>query len=91
MARRKNQKARDVRRGLRARVAAAVAEAFPGCTADFCGGVERSRMATLGVTLGFRVRDSRGKHRSNIIWLNAEYDGEVSAAWVARAVKESNR
>jgi hypothetical protein len=48
-------------------------------------------MATLGVTLGFRVRDSRGKHRSNIIWLNPEYEGEVSAAWVARAVKESNR
>ena len=48
-------------------------------------------MATLGVTLGFRVRDAHGKHRSNIIWLNPEYDGEVSAAWVARVVRGSNR
>jgi hypothetical protein len=90
MARRKNQRARDVRRGLKVKVAAAVAEAFPGCTADFCGGVERSRMAYRGVSLGFRVRDARGKYRSNIIWLNPLYEGEVSAGWVEEVVKGSN-
>src|SRR4051812_33232765 len=75
MARRKRQKDRDVRRALRERVAAAVAGAFPGCAADFCGGVERSRMGTRGVALGFRVRDARGTYRSNVIWLNPEYGG----------------
>jgi hypothetical protein len=90
MARRKNQKVRDVRKLVWKRVGAAVAEAFPGCVADFCGGVERSRMATLGPTLGFRVRDSKGKYRSNIIWIDPSYTGEVNAAWVQAAVKGSN-
>jgi hypothetical protein len=90
VARRKNQVARDIRRGLRERVIAAVAEVFPGCEADFCGGVERSRMAVLGVTLGFRVREADGKYRSNIIWLNPRYTGLVSAEWVERAVAKSN-
>lgn len=91
MARRKNQKARDVRRTLRAAIAAAVAQAFPGFTAEFSGGVERSRMAKLGPTLGFRLKDSRGKYHSNIIWVDPTYEGEVSASWVAHAVKQSNR
>ena len=90
MARRKNQVARDVRRGLRERVSAAVAEAFPGCVAEFCGGVERSRMAKLGVTFGVRVRDAERRYRSNIIWLNPHYSGPVSAGWVASAVARSN-
>jgi hypothetical protein len=90
VARRKNQKARDVRRNLRGAVASAVAEAFPGCTAEFCGGVERSRMAILGPTLGFRVKDGRGKYRSNVIWIDPTYEGEVNAAWVVHAVKQSN-
>jgi hypothetical protein len=71
-------------------IASAVAEAFPGCTAEFCGGVERSRMATRGPTLGFRVKDERGRYRSNIVWLNPEYQGEVTADEVASLVKESN-
>jgi hypothetical protein len=90
MAKRKQQKTRDVRRNLRGKIAAAVAEAFPNCTAEFCGGVERSRMATRGPTLGFRVKDSRGKYRSNIIWIDPTYEGEVNAAWVAHSVKQSN-
>lgn len=90
MARNKRQRGRDVRRRLRAAIGKAVTEAFPGCTAEFCGGVERSRMATRGPTLGFRLKDARGKYRSNIIWVNPEYEGAVSAAWVVGAVKESN-
>jgi hypothetical protein len=84
------QKARDVRRQLRAKIAAAVAEAFPDCTAEFSGGVERSRMATLGPTFGFRVKDGRGKYRSNIIWFDPAYEGKVNAAWVADRVRHSN-
>jgi hypothetical protein len=91
MARRKNQRARDVRRKLRAAIGDAVAEAFPGCTAEFNGGVERSRMATGGPTFGFRIRDAGGEYRSNVIWVNPAYEGAVSAAWVAGAVRRSNR
>ena len=90
MTRRKNQKARDVRRKLRRGIAEAVAEAYPGCTAEFCGGVERSRMATLGPTLGFRLKDGRGKYRSNVIWIDPTYEGEVNAAWIVHVVKQSN-
>jgi hypothetical protein len=90
MTRDKKQRARDVRRKLRATIAVAVAEAFPDCSAEFCGGVERSRMATRGPTLGFRVKDVRGRYRSNVIWVNPEYEGAVSAAWVADAVRKSN-
>lgn len=90
MAHDKKRRERDVRRHVRAEVSRAVAEAFPDCTAEFCGGVERSRMASRGPTLGFRVKDSRAKYRSNVIWLNAGYEGEVSAAWVAEAVRQSN-
>lgn len=90
MARRKNQVARDVRRGLRERVSAAVVEAYPGCAAEFCGGVERSRMAKLGVTFGLRLRHEGGKYRSNVIWLSPRYTGPVSAGWVAYAVAKSN-
>jgi len=90
---RKNKKKRNtraVRQNLRVAVNTAVAEACPGCVAEFCGGVERSRMATRGQTLGFRVKDARGKYRSNIIWINPTYTGSVSAAWVVDAVKSSN-
>jgi hypothetical protein len=90
MTRRKNQLDRDVRRRLQARVADAVAASFPGFTVEFFGGVERSRMATIGPTLGFRLRDANAKYVSNVIWLNAAYDGEVTADWVQRAVRKSN-
>jgi hypothetical protein len=90
MAHDKKQRVRDIRKQLRGEISRAVAEAFPDFTAEFCGDVERSRMATRGQTLGFRLKDSRGRYRSNIIWLNASYDGSVSAAWVADAVKQSN-
>jgi hypothetical protein len=92
MSRKNNKKrsSREVCKNLRVSVNTAVADAFPGCIAEFCGGVERSRMATRGPTLGFRVKDRRGKYRSNIIWMKPTYTGFVSATWVADAVKSSN-
>ena len=91
MARRKNQKSRDVRRNLKGLISAAVTRAFPGCTAEFGGGVERSRMAKLGPTLGFRIKDENGKYRSNIIWFDPTYEGEVNASWVQQVVERSNK
>lgn len=83
---------RDNRRAIRQKIGQAVSTAFPGCTADFCGGVERSRMAKRGRTFGFRVKDARtGKFRSNLIWVNPDYQGEWSVEWVLDAVKRSNR
>jgi hypothetical protein len=60
VARRKEQKARDVRRKVRGAIAAAVRGAFPDFAAEYRGGVERSRMATHGPTLGFRLKGSLG-------------------------------
>jgi hypothetical protein len=63
----------------------------PGYTAEFSGGVERSGMATLGtVTLGFRLKDARGKYHSNTIWINPHYEREVTVSWVVDAGKRSN-
>jgi hypothetical protein len=38
------------------------------------------RMARLGPTLGFRVKDGRGRYRSNLIWVDPTYEGVVSTA-----------
>lgn len=87
----RKQKQRANRGNIRRLVNAAVAQAYPGCVAEFCGGVEQSRMANRGPTLGFRVKDPRsGKYRSNLIWVNPDYTGEWSAQWIQQAVKESN-
>lgn len=86
----KNQK-RDNKASIRRKVNAIVSTEFPGCVAEFCGGVEQSRMATRGPTFGFRVKDSRtGKYRSNAIWLNPTYEGDFTVAWIRAAIKESN-
>jgi len=87
----RKEKQRSNRADIRRKVNAAVAEAFPGCAAAFCGGVERSRMATRGRTLGFRVRDTRtGKFRSNIIWVNPDFEGSWPVDWLRDAVNQSN-
>ena len=83
---------RENRGDIRRKVNATVAAEFPGCVAEFSGGAERSRMATRGPTLGFRIKHVQtGKYRSNIIWVNPEYTGGWSAEWIHNAVNESNR
>ena len=54
------------RKKLREQIAEYVARAFPGCAAVFVG--QQSRAALKGRTFGYRVRDSKGKFRSNIFW-----------------------
>lgn len=86
----KKQK-RDNKSSIRRKVNAVVSAEYPGCVAEFCGGVEQSRMASRGPTFGFRVKNSQtGKYRSNFIWLNPTYNGAFSAAWIRAAIKESN-
>ena len=82
---------RDNRGDIRRKVNSVVASEFPGCVAEFSGGVEQSRMATRGPTFGFRVKHAQtGKYRSNQIWLNPDYDGDFTASWIRDAVKSSN-
>lgn len=82
---------RGVRRRLREEVAAAVAEAFPGCAAAFYQNVERSRTGSLQPMLGFCVVDDRGTPYSDVIWIDPTYEGEVTVGWVADAVEQPVR
>ncbi len=89
--RRLKKQKRDNKGDIRRKVNAIVALEFLGCIAEFSGGVERSRMATRGPTFGFRIKHAQtGKYRSNVIWLNPDYDGDYSATWIRNAIKESN-
>lgn len=88
MPRDKKKDARDLKRQLERQISAHVRTAFPGCTAEFCG--QRGAAAKVARTLGFRVRDTSGKYRSNIVWLNPDFDGEVTLEWVRSAVEASN-
>jgi hypothetical protein len=93
MSRKRKQKKqkRDKKGGIRRNVNAVVASEFPGCVAEFCGGVEQSRMAARGPTFGFRVKHAQsGKFRSNVIWLNPDYDGDFCSAWIRKAMADSN-
>jgi hypothetical protein len=88
MSRNKQKRAKQVKDDVRRQIASHVASAFPGCTAVFVG--QQSGAALKGRTFGFRVRDARGKFRSNIIWTDPEYEGEINEAWVRAAVRQSN-
>ncbi len=88
---RRKKKQRENRVDIRKKVNAAVAEAYPGCVAEFCGGVEQSRMASRGRTLGFRIKNLQTrKYHSNIIWVNPEFRGTWPTAWLIDAVDKSN-
>ena len=91
MARKRKQQKRDRKADIRRKVNAAAAAEFPGCVAEFSGGVARSRMAAVGPTFGFRVKDARtGKYRSNMIWLNPDFEGDFPSDWLQKSVKDSN-
>jgi hypothetical protein len=88
MSREKQKRAKQVKDNLRRQIAGHVARAFPGCVAVFVG--QQSGAALKSRTFGFRVRDAQGKFRSNIVWVDPEYDGEVNEAWARAAVRDSN-
>ena len=83
---RKSQK--EVKQTIRKQITAHVRNAFPGCIAEFCG--QQSGAALVSRTFGFRVREQGGKYRSNIIWVDPDYSGEINEAWVRGAVAKSN-
>ena len=88
MGRKRHKLKRQVKNTLRERVSRAVAEAFPGCTAVFVG--QQSRAALVSRTFGFRVRDHSGNYHSNIVWIDSQYAGPVTAAWATQAVANAN-
>ena len=88
MSGKKSKKRRDVRQGIRKQIQFHVAAAFPGCVAEFSG--QQSAAALQSRTFGFRVRDSAGRYRSNIVWVDPTYAGEINLAWVVDAVQRSN-
>ena len=79
MSRDKQKTATLVKKRIQKRIAAHVRAAFPGCVAEFCG--QQGTAAKVGRTLGFQVRDAAGKYRSNIVWVDPEYTGEINEAW----------
>jgi hypothetical protein len=88
MARDKQKGNKEVKRKIKKQVAAHVKNAFPGCIAEFCG--QQSGAALVSRTFGFRVREQGGKYRSNIIWVDPDYSGEINEAWVRGAVARSH-
>ncbi|MFO0890624.1 MAG: hypothetical protein U0790_15955 [Isosphaeraceae bacterium] len=88
MSREKKKADKPIKRQIQKQISAHVRAAFPDCVAEFCG--QQGAAAKVGRTLGFRVRDGGGKYRSNIIWVDPEYVGEINEAWVRWAVRQSN-
>jgi hypothetical protein len=64
---RKSQARKQDRKKLRELIALHVARTVPGCEPVFIG--QQSRAALKGRTFGYRIRDAKGKFRSNIIWI----------------------
>ena len=84
----KRKAKQQVKDTLRRRIGVAVATAFPEYSAVFLG--QQSRAALVGRAFGFRVRDARGKFRSNIVWIDSAYAWPVGPDWIRQAVADSN-
>ena len=66
-------------------------EAFPDHTIELCShGDLGGHRAPRDHTLAFRLVDSRGKYRSNVIWIMPESLTSWSADQVRRTVDRSN-
>jgi hypothetical protein len=88
MSRDKQKADRKLKRQIKKQISARVRVAFPDCVAEFCG--QQGSAAKVSRTLGFRVRDAGGRYRSNIVWVDPDYVGEIDEAWVRWAVRQSN-
>jgi hypothetical protein len=88
MARDKRKLQKEVKQKIKSQITAHVKNAYPGCIAEFCG--QQSGAALVTRTFGFRVREQGGRYRSNIIWVDPDYGGEIDEAWVRWAVAQSN-
>ena len=88
MGRDSQQGAKRKKANIRRRIAQHVKSLYPGCVAEFIG--QGGHAAKVSRTFGFRVLDGRGKYRSNIVWVDPTYEGEINEAWVRHAVDSSN-
>jgi hypothetical protein len=82
------KKKQAIRDNIRQQIARHVEAAFPGCTAVFGG--KPGRVSPKSRIFGFRVRAADGSYRSNYVWVDPTYAGEINEAWVRAAVRESN-
>jgi hypothetical protein len=68
-----------------------IAEAFPDHVAVFGGhGSYGGHRAPRDHTISFRLRDRRGKYRSNVIWLMPDWLSSLTAANVRYLVNQAN-
>jgi len=69
----------------------AIKEAFPDLEPVFGGhSAYGGHRAPRDHTISFRLRDQRGKYRSNVIWLLPEYLGALTPANVRYLVAQAN-
>jgi hypothetical protein len=68
-----------------------IREAFPDLEPIFGGhGDYGGHRAPRDHTISFRLRDARGKYRSNVVWVLPEYLGTLSAGQVRSLVSRAN-
>jgi 7-cyano-7-deazaguanine synthase in queuosine biosynthesis len=77
-----SRKSLDNKNALRSAICRHVGNLFPDCYAEFCG--QQGSAKKVGRTFGFRVKHrTTGKYKSNIVWVDPNYNGDVTEAWVA--------
>jgi hypothetical protein len=74
-----------------AHVRQVIAEAFPEYVAVFGGHSSYGgHRAPRDHTISFRLRDQRGKYRSNVVWLMPDWRSSLTAANVRFLVNHAN-
>lgn len=83
-----NRKATDAEM---AKAHAAIQAAYPDCEVVFgCHGDYGGHRAPRDHTLAFRLRDARGKYRSNVVWLMPDWLAKLTPEKVRRLVDAAN-
>lgn len=68
-----------------------IREAFPGMEPVFGGhGDYGGQRAPRDHTISFRLRDERGKFRSNVVWVDSDWLGAMTVADVESLVGRAN-
>ena len=66
-------------------------EAFPKCQIEFCSHSDwGGQRAPRDHTLGFRLKDSRGKYKSNVVWVFPQSLSNWTKQEVLDAVAKAN-
>ena len=70
------------------RIRCVIREAFPDLEAVFGG--RGGTVAPRDRTIHFRLRDARGRYRSNVVWLLPDELATLTVADIQRCVNRSN-